>query len=351
MWIFLEGEFVVSPVKSIISRALRKEDDRVNVITFPTHERYQSNLRDVNANFYMVHGTPGVKENGWISQYASMPNNHILLPKSEDPLSVLPPDVEFHCVVSQHRFGQYQTAHQLSKILHIPHINLEHTWAMPFWSQQQKDGLRKLSADIDIFISEQSRDIWGWNENNAEVIRHGVDTNLFKPMKHVNKKPQVLSIVNDWVNRGDILGFDIWQKVVKDNFPWLVRGDTRGLSTVPQNTYELVQNYNESSVFFNTSRYSPIPSVILEAMACGLPVVTTDNCLITEVIQDGYNGFKTNDENIMRQKIGWLLENPEAAKQMGENARHTIQQMFPLNVFTSKWESVLYQAANMLYKP
>lgn len=338
-----------SPVGNIISRALRKENDKVNVITYPTHERFQSNMSKCNATFYMIHGTPGVKENGWLSQYAPMPRNHILLPKSQDPLQSLPPDVDFHCILSQHKFGQFQTAKQLSKLLHIPLISLEHTWFMPEWNDQRKQELKSMRGDYNIFISEESRDAWGWDENEAEVILHGVNTDIFKPMPRVNKEYDVISVVNDWINRGNILGFDIWQDVVQNNFKWLVRGDTRGLSTAPQNVFELLTNYNSSKVFFNTSRYSPIPSVVLEAMACGLPVVTTDNCLITNLIKDGYNGFKTNDPKIMKEKIQWLLDNPDQAKEIGINAQKTIEEKFNLNVFTENWNNVLYRAANSIY--
>ena len=41
-------------LSSVIRSATRKDGERLNIITFPTHERYQSNMADVNANFYLI---------------------------------------------------------------------------------------------------------------------------------------------------------------------------------------------------------------------------------------------------------------------------------------------------------
>ena len=52
--------------------------------------------------------------------------------------------------------------------------------------------------------------------------------------------------------------------------------------------------YKSSSVFLNTSIHSPVPTVLMEAMACGCAVVSTDNCMIPEIIEHGVNGLLAN---------------------------------------------------------
>jgi len=65
------------------------------------------------------------------------------------------------------------------------------------------------------------------------------------------------------------------------------------------------------------------PWVIVEAMAAGLPIITTDQGCIKEMVQDGVNGFiieKKNSSQIA-QKVIQLLENAEMRKKMGKASR------------------------------
>ena len=63
---------------------------------------------------------------------------------------------------------------------------------------------------------------------------------------------------------------------------------------------------------------------LLEAMSCGCAVVSTETCMIPEVIENGVNGFMTNDEKQMERYLVDLLNDKNLAKEIGDNARKTI---------------------------
>jgi glycosyltransferase involved in cell wall biosynthesis len=65
---------------------------------------------------------------------------------------------------------------------------------------------------------------------------------------------------------------------------------------------------------------------IVEAMASGLPVITTANCAGPDLIEDGVTGFivPTRDVDAICEKLVWINEHPEAAVEMGRLARESV---------------------------
>ncbi len=86
---------------------------------------------------------------------------------------------------------------------------------------------------------------------------------------------------------------------------------------------------------------------ILEAASMGCVIVTTENNLIPDIIKNNYNGIITNDERVMRESIQHLLNSPDECRRLGEAARQTIIDRFPLNKFISSWDAILKRAANL----
>lgn len=82
---------------------------------------------------------------------------------------------------------------------------------------------------------------------------------------------------------------------------------------------------NASTFVFPSLFPEGCPKVVLEAMACALPIVTTPNG--QAIIEDGKDGFivPRRDVNAMKEKIEHLYENPEVAKDIGEKARKSIK--------------------------
>ncbi|MFQ6071060.1 MAG: glycosyltransferase, partial [Candidatus Aminicenantales bacterium] len=85
------------------------------------------------------------------------------------------------------------------------------------------------------------------------------------------------------------------------------------------------------------------PWVIVEAMAAGLPVITTDQGCIKESVCDGENGFivSKKDSGILGQRINYLIENPEKRKRMGKKSRQIYEQNFTGEHFIGRMISVI----------
>jgi hypothetical protein len=317
-----------------ISGLINKFSDRkLNILCCPTHERYQTGFEDIDATFHMIQFN-SCKE--WINEYAPVPKNHVLWPKN-----YYPKGIRFDCVLSQHKFGQFQFLAPIARQLNIPLISLEHTLPKPNWTEQDLEMFQDMRGDVNVFISEYSKDKWGFNNiTNSIVVHHMVNCDLFKPSE--SRANMVLSVVNDFKNRDIFCGYSIYQKVVelvgKEHF-YLV-GDTPGLSKKAKSTEELVKIYSSMEIFLNTSTVSPIPTSLLEAMSSGCAVVSTATCMIPEIIKNGVNGFISNDEEELAEYIQLLLSDSDLSRRLGEEARKTIINDFHKDRFTKVWEHV-----------
>ena len=76
-----------------------------------------------------------------------------------------------------------------------------------------------------------------------------------------------------------------------------------------------------------------LPTVIMEAMAAGLPVISTNVAAVSEMIVDGETGFVVAEEDsaALAQKMTFLLDNPEAARTMGVRGRERCRELFDSN--------------------
>jgi glycosyltransferase involved in cell wall biosynthesis len=69
---------------------------------------------------------------------------------------------------------------------------------------------------------------------------------------------------------------------------------------------------------------------LVQAMACGLPVITTTNTGGADAVRDGRGGFiiPIRDVAALKEKILYFYENPEERRRMGEAARERVQTGF-----------------------
>ena len=310
------------------------EPEKYNILTFAAHERYQSQLAKTGHNFYLFQ-SDGVKK--WNNDYAPLPDNHYILPRE-----TLYKGLSFDMILSHSKFGQFQMSELINKNLGLPIISLEHTVPTPNLKQEWLDEIKNMTGDIDVFISEYSKGVWDLNTNEYEIVHHSVDTETFKP-RSIEKKPYVLSVVNDFVNRDYCCNYSGWVRITEGLETRLV-GDNGDIGSPASSVDDLVNEYNSAQVFLNTSTFSPIPSVVLEAMACGSAVVSTATCMIPEIIEHGVNGMISNDESELRSYIEQLLSDKSLREKIGRAARETILNKFTEESFLNNWNKIFAKA-------
>ncbi|MCB8945891.1 MAG: glycosyltransferase [Ardenticatenaceae bacterium] len=78
--------------------------------------------------------------------------------------------------------------------------------------------------------------------------------------------------------------------------------------------------YHLADLFVTASEIETLGIVILEAMASACPVVAVNATCMSELVHDQHGGFLVNPQDIegLAAKMIWLLQNPEAARQMGQ---------------------------------
>jgi len=89
-----------------------------------------------------------------------------------------------------------------------------------------------------------------------------------------------------------------------------------------------------SNVFVFASSREGLPVSLMEAMAMEKPIVAYNIRGVRDLVEDGANGFlvKFGDIDTLAERILYLMENPDIAKEMGKRGREKIEREFSLNV-------------------
>ncbi len=217
-------------------------------------------------------------------------------------------------------------------------------------------------------------------EEKIEVIPLGIDLTKFYPIKEQDKKllkktlkiPSNRYIIGSFQKDGEgwgeglipkmIKGPDVFVKVVRElanNIPIhvLLTGPARGFVIKKLQEYKIpfshvylkdylkiTHYYQILDLYLITSRIEGGPKALLEAMACGIPVVSTEVGMSPAVISQGENGFLSEVGNIEQliTNAKTLLLNKKLRNTVVINALSTIKNY--------SWEKATNSYYNRLYK-
>jgi glycosyltransferase involved in cell wall biosynthesis len=97
------------------------------------------------------------------------------------------------------------------------------------------------------------------------------------------------------------------------------------------------------SVYVLPSYHEGMPRTVLEAMAMGRPILTTNVPGCRDTVINGKNGWlvKKSDEYELADRMIWFIENPDDAKLMGKNSHEMACDKFDVNKVNKSFEEII----------
>ncbi len=204
-------------------------------------------------------------------------------------------------------------------------------------------------------VSDGLQEIYG-RERPSPVLYFGLDHEIFNPQRRLELRATareqfklganqfaLLLVGNDWLNKGLPVLLEALDRLRELPLQLLVVGRddpapyqsvirTRSLDgrihfLPPRKDVEVY--YAASDVYTGPSNEDALPLPPAEAMACGLPVVVTAKCGVSEIIVDGQNGFVMQDPanaDDLAVRIRRLYEDSGLRQRLGEKAAETARQ-------------------------
>lgn len=190
-------------------------------------------------------------------------------------------------------------------------------------------------------VKQSLVEAYGLKSENIECVYNGVDTDLFHPLetKREDSNTVFVSTGTLYHIKNHKLLIDAFSIVHKNNPNTTLRiigdGELRNdlIAQVKSlnlensvkfegNQSDVARYLNMSDVYCCTSKVEGLPIAVLEAMACGLPVITTPAGGVVDIVKDGVNGFvvKASSE-LLADKMNLIATDLQLLRKMGKKSR------------------------------
>ena len=255
----------------------------------------------------------------------------------------------------------YWTVHDfwpLSNIYHYPFNKKKNFFERNLSKSLTKFKLNKIKKKKINFIFPSK---WIYNQLNqsfdlsrekTEMIRNPIDTNFWKPSKKQNNQNIILFGAVD-IHKDNRKGFKKFvnsiNKIYKDLIEYKIYffGSNENFNTIlniPSKNFGYLQNlqlrnlYRKSSCYVVYSEKDNLPNTAIEALSCGVPVITVKNNGLKEIIKHKSNGYILKNFTSAELKRGliWLSRNKKK-KNFQQKIHNLIKKKFSYSVISKKY--------------
>ena len=195
---------------------------------------------------------------------------------------------------------------------------------------------------------------------SSEILPTGINTKFFTPVprRTKNLRPRVLFVGSLRPFKGPQFVLEAAKRFPNADFTLagngMMEAELKSFATREKlqnveflgllNAESLREQYCNSEIFLFPSRWEGSPKVIMEAAACGLPVIARKD-YEPETVIDGKTGYlATTDEEIF-QRLEQLLNDHKLRQAMGAAGREHVLS-FDWDIVTKKWEEIFIGLAS-----
>ncbi|MEM9543426.1 MAG: glycosyltransferase family 4 protein [Cyanobacteria bacterium P01_E01_bin.42] len=213
----------------------------------------------------------------------------------------------------------------------------------PAWKLERKERELSLADCIIVPSTAVARSLLnaGVEQEKINVIPFGSPHDYFQPKLKQDEKFRVLFVGRVGARKGVHYLLQAWQKLnladaelllvgmneIGDRYLEKYQDCFRYIPSVPHAT--LNQYYSSANVFIFPSLVEGLALVLLEAMACGIPIITTENSGGSDIITDRVEGFiiPIRDIEAIQEKLVWCYSHPQELADMGKAARKKAEEL------------------------
>lgn len=228
-------------------------------------------------------------------------------------------------------------------------FKIEHKFLRPFW----KAFVKNASAITSPSQSLKDLILSHYGGTPVEVIPNAIDGSVFRPKQ---KKKTILMVSRLLPRKGfqfvleALAGVDTdYTVVVVGDGPYA--GHLKNLARekelnvrfpgwLDNNSAELRELYETSSIFALPSEMENFSIALVEAMASGMAVLTSDAGGCPEVVGDAALSVKPGDVAAIRENLTRLMGDDGLREELGRAARKRVEENFTWPVVTRKYEEV-----------
>ncbi|HZK72189.1 MAG TPA: glycosyltransferase family 4 protein [Clostridia bacterium] len=214
----------------------------------------------------------------------------------------------------------------------------------------------KIITTVSSTVANELVNEYGINYNDINIIYNGVNEEVFVPLDKKSSEKYILYVGSLAYRKGlfdlidcakyvctnyaDIKFVVLGDGVLKDRLKKKVKElnlEDRVLFKGHVSKRDLISYYQNALIHVIPSHYEGLPTVLLEAMSCGLAVVATAVSGNIDVISSEDNGILVPSKSPveMAEKISFLIENNDFREALGMNARKTIEEHFTWDIISN----------------